>query len=88
MACRQFQCSSGSSSGCSTGNNSSTTFRRNIKVTLLYLLLKMEAFLEGSLPPAKRKLVEAWMVIHKDELLADWHLAVEGETVFKIKGLE
>ncbi|MBU5614453.1 DUF4160 domain-containing protein [Geomonas azotofigens] len=34
------------------------------------------SILDGSLPPAKRKLVEAWMVIHKDELLADWRLAV------------
>ncbi|QXE89239.1 DUF4160 domain-containing protein [Geomonas subterranea] len=46
------------------------------------------SILDGSLPPAKRKLVEAWMEIHKDELLADWRLAVEGETVFKVKGLE
>ena len=44
--------------------------------------------LDGSLPTPKRKLVEAWMEIHRDELLADWQLAVEGETVFKIKGLE
>lgn len=44
--------------------------------------------LDGSLPNSKRKLVEAWIEIHRDELLADWQLAVEGETVFKIKGLE
>jgi hypothetical protein len=44
--------------------------------------------LDGSLPTSKRKLVEAWIEIHRDELLADWQLAVEGESVFKIKGLE
>ena len=44
--------------------------------------------LDGSLPIPKRKLVEAWIEIHRDELFADWQLAVEGETVFKIKGLE
>jgi hypothetical protein len=32
--------------------------------------------------------VEAWIEIHRDELFADWQLAVAGETVFKIKGLE
>jgi len=44
--------------------------------------------LDGSLPTPKRKLVEAWIEIHRDELFADRQLAVEGETVFKIRGLE
>ncbi len=44
--------------------------------------------LDGSLPDPKRKLVEAWIEIHRDDLLADWQLAVEGEQVFKIKGLD
>ena len=44
--------------------------------------------LEGSLPLSKRKLVDAWIEIHRDELFADWKLAVEGEKVFRIKGLE
>ena len=44
--------------------------------------------LDGGLPPPKRKLVEAWIEIHRDELHADWQLAVEGEKVFKIRGLE
>ncbi len=46
------------------------------------------AILDGELPPAKLKLVVAWIEIHKDELLADWNLAVVGEKVFRIKGLE
>ena len=46
------------------------------------------SILDGSLPNSKRKLVEAWIEIHRDELLANWQLAVEGATVFKIKGLE
>jgi hypothetical protein len=46
------------------------------------------SILDGSIPTPKRKLVEAWIEIHRDELLADWQLAVEGSTVFKIKGLE
>jgi len=46
------------------------------------------AHLEGELPPAKQKLVVAWIEIHKDELLADWNLAIVGEKIFRIKGLE
>jgi hypothetical protein len=40
------------------------------------------------MPPAKQKLVVAWIEIHKDELSADWDLAVVGEKVCRIKGLE
>jgi hypothetical protein len=32
--------------------------------------------IEGSLPNLKRKLVEAWIEIHRDDLIADWELAV------------
>ena len=43
--------------------------------------------LSGSLPPAKLKLVLAWVEIHRDELMADWKLAAKSEPVFKIKPL-
>lgn len=43
--------------------------------------------LAGSLPAAKMKLVQAWMEIHRDELMADWKLASAGEPVFKIEPL-
>lgn len=43
--------------------------------------------LEGSLPPGKIRLVQAWVEIHRDELLADWHLAVQGQQPFKIDPL-
>jgi hypothetical protein len=43
--------------------------------------------LAGRLPPAKTRLVQAWIKIHRDELLADWQLAVNGEEVFKIDPL-
>ncbi len=45
------------------------------------------AVLAGLLPPAKMKLVQAWIEIHRDELMADWKLAVAGESVFKIDPL-
>jgi hypothetical protein len=44
--------------------------------------------LAGNLPSAKHKLVVAWIEIHKDDLLADWDLAINGKTLFKIKGLD
>ena len=44
--------------------------------------------LAGDFPKDKLKLVEAWVEIHKDELMADWKLAVEGQQIFKIEGLK
>lgn len=44
--------------------------------------------LEGSLKTNKMKLVQAWIEIHKDELLANWELAINGETIFKIDPLK
>ncbi len=44
--------------------------------------------LAGDFPKDKLKLVLAWIEIHKDELMADWKLAVEGQNVFKIEALK
>ena len=44
--------------------------------------------MEGSLRSAKLKLVQAWIEIHQDELMADWELAVNGQQVFKIDPLK
>jgi len=43
--------------------------------------------LAGELPSGKARLVQAWIEIHREELLADWELAVNGEEVFKIEPL-
>ncbi len=43
--------------------------------------------LEGRLPPAKMRLLLAWMEIHRDELMADWELAVSGQHPYKIEPL-
>jgi hypothetical protein len=43
--------------------------------------------LEGELGRGKMKLVQAWIEIHQDELLADWELASNGEVVFRIDPL-
>ena len=43
--------------------------------------------LEGEISSSKRKLVEAWIEIHKEDLLANWKLLDEGEQHFKIDPL-
>ncbi len=43
--------------------------------------------LEGSIPSGKMKLLQAWIEIHKEELMADWELAVSGEHPYKIDPL-
>lgn len=42
----------------------------------------------GSLKTSKLKLVQAWIEIHQEELLADWQLAINGQPVFKIDPLK
>lgn len=43
--------------------------------------------LSGSIPPAKARLVQAWIEIHREDLMADWQLAVSGQLPFKIEPL-
>jgi len=42
----------------------------------------------GTLKSNKKRLVQAWIEIHKDELMADWELAVNGHEIFKIDPLK
>lgn len=44
--------------------------------------------IKGSFPTRQSKLVCAWAEIHKDELLANWQLAMNGETLYKIEPLK
>ena len=43
--------------------------------------------LEGNIPNTKMKLLQAWIELHKDELLADWELAASGQQPYKIDPL-
>ncbi|MBK8989351.1 MAG: DUF4160 domain-containing protein [Chloroflexi bacterium] len=43
--------------------------------------------LEGELKISRMKLVQAWIEIHRDELMANWELASQGESIFKIDPL-
>lgn len=44
--------------------------------------------LDGKLPAKQKRLVEAWIAIHEDELKADWKLAKSGEQLFRIEPLK
>ena len=44
--------------------------------------------LAGDIPKAKLRLVQAWIEIHNESLLADWDLAVSGQTPFPIDPLK
>lgn len=43
--------------------------------------------LAGDFPLAKQRLVVAWIELHRDDLLADWELAIRGEELFRIEPL-
>jgi hypothetical protein len=43
--------------------------------------------LAGELPRKRSRLVQAWIELHRDELLADWALAAAGEKPFRIAPL-
>ena len=40
-----------------------------------------------NLPRKQLRLVQAWIELHRDELVADWELAVNGENPYKISPL-
>ena len=44
--------------------------------------------IEGTLKSNKKRLVQAWIEIHRDELMADWELAINGQEIFKIDPLK
>jgi desulfoferrodoxin (superoxide reductase-like protein) len=43
--------------------------------------------LDGDFPPKKMKLIQAWIEIHSEDLLADWNIAIAGGEIFKIDPL-
>ena len=44
--------------------------------------------LDGDFPGAKMKLVQAWLEIHREDLMVDWNLAVQGMPPQRIKPLD
>lgn len=43
--------------------------------------------LSGELPISRTRLIQAWIEIHRDDLFADWTLAIKGEALFQIDPL-
>ena len=43
--------------------------------------------IEGNFPRKQERLVLAWAELHRDELLANWKLLMNGEKPFKIEPL-
>ncbi len=43
--------------------------------------------LAGKLPMKQLRLVQAWIELHRDELLANWEIATGGDNPYKIKPL-
>lgn len=44
--------------------------------------------LEGGLPKKQSKYVEEWILLHEEDLYANWKLLQDGEPFFKIKPLQ
>lgn len=44
--------------------------------------------IDGNLPKNKLRLVLAWIEIHRDEIIANWELAVQGRPVYPIDPLK
>jgi len=44
--------------------------------------------IEGDIPKKKKKLVEAWIEIHQEDLRANWQLLLEGQQSFRIQPLQ
>ncbi|MBF0378640.1 MAG: DUF4160 domain-containing protein [Desulfamplus sp.] len=52
------------------------------------VLLGDGSVIDGSFPSKQLKMVQAWIEIHKEALLIDWELAVNGEEPFRIPPLQ
>jgi len=44
--------------------------------------------LAGDFPARQLRMVQVWIDIHRDELMADWELAVNGDEPFRIAPLQ
>lgn len=44
--------------------------------------------LAGEFPSSQLRMVQVWVDLHRDELMADWELTVSGEEPFRIAPLQ
>ncbi len=52
------------------------------------IALENGVVLAGELPPRQLRMVQVWMDLHQEELLADWELAKEGQEPYRIEPLK
>ena len=43
--------------------------------------------MDGKFPPKQTRLVQAWIELRREELIADWSLAVTGQPVERVEPL-
>ena len=68
---------------------------RELKVPHIHAVFKEEEVimaltgetLDGHMNSRKQVLVQAWLAIHFDDLMANWHLMMDGNEVFRIDPL-
>ena len=44
--------------------------------------------INGNLPQKKIKLVQAWIIMHEEDLMANWELATNEQNIFRIDPLK
>ena len=44
--------------------------------------------IEGYLKKPQIRLIQAWITLHADELMANWELAVDGKNIYQIEPLK
>ncbi len=49
--------------------------------------IEKSILLSGKLPSNKQKMIEVWIDLHKEDLLANWELAIKGSELFRIDPL-
>ena len=64
------------------------TFTLITNRTLAYMPLIAIELIAGQLPRRQQRLIEAWMELHHEELLADWERLQSGQAPFKIDPLQ
>lgn len=50
--------------------------------------IETSEIIKGDLPRKQTKLVLAWAELHREELMANWELVMNGEPPFKIQPLQ
>lgn len=88
--CQSFPCFTGLSFACISSTTNITTCR-----IIHAKYAEFEApigigdgeILAGELPRKQLRLVQAWIELRRDELIADWELAISGENPYKIDPL-